>query len=93
MASLEHRSLVVLEPHELEAIVEGAVRRALATHPQPDEWLDSSTAAEILGINVRTLTKRAASGDLPAARIGRLWRFRRSDVEGFVGATIPEVGE
>lgn len=81
------RRVVVLEEDELEALVERAVRRALDMERGPrlvDEWLDTAAAAALLSINPRTITKRAADGTIPASRIGKLWRFRRGDLERYL---------
>ena len=47
------------------------------------EWLDKDAAAVIAGINPRTLTNKAAAGDVPGERRGglRQWYFRRADME------------
>lgn len=81
------RRVVVLEEDELEALIKRAVRLALDMERGPravDEWLDSAQASELLGINARTLTKHAADGTIPASRIGKLWRFRRGDLERYL---------
>lgn len=84
MSSPNPRALVVLEVDELRALVVEAVREALADRPAASiaaEWLDTEAGAALLGIHPRTLTKRAAAGEIPASRLGKLWRFRRSDLE------------
>ncbi len=77
-------AVVVVHPDELRALVRDAVREAIADRPAATsaaEWLDTASAAALLGVNPRTITKRAAAGEIPASRIGKLWRFRRSDLE------------
>lgn len=81
--------VVVLEADELAELVENAVRRALDARssepaPEPSEWLDTRGAAELLGVSSRTVSNYARSGALPSSRIGRLLRFRRSDLEAFL---------
>lgn len=38
-------------------------------------------AARYLGIHPRTLTRMARRGEVPSIQIGRLWRFRQSDLD------------
>jgi excisionase family DNA binding protein len=37
-----------------------------------------------LNVTPRTIYRLIRTGELPAIRIGRQWRFRRSDLEAFV---------
>jgi len=78
--------IVTVTVEELEKLVEAAVRRALAegaaaTTPIAADWLDANDAAAFLGVNRRTITKLVAAGKLHGGRVGKLWRFRRVDVE------------
>lgn len=40
--------------------------------------LDTGEAARLLRIHPKTLRRSARLGEIPATRIGRLWRFRAS---------------
>jgi excisionase family DNA binding protein len=52
-----------------------------AIHGLPDRLLDVAEAAATLGLkSPRTLYKWAYAGRIPTVRIGRLLRFRRSDL-------------
>ena len=45
------------------------------------------TTEEVLGclkVNPRTIYRLIKTGDLPAVRIGRQWRFRRSDLAEWI---------
>lgn len=45
------------------------------------------TTEEVLGclkVNPRTIYRLIKSGDLPAVRIGRQWRFRRADLDAWI---------
>ena len=45
------------------------------------------TTEEVLGclkVNPRTIYRLIKSGDLPAVRIGRRWRFRRADLDEWI---------
>jgi excisionase family DNA binding protein len=49
---------------------------------------DSTTAASYLQIHPRTLIKMARSGEIPAFQIGTHWRFRRSDLDEWMGSKV-----
>lgn len=62
-----------------------AVMRELGEpHEAADEWLDSSAAAQVLGVHRKTIERMARSGDLKSARVGRCLRFRRSDINAYL---------
>lgn len=78
--------VVTITVDQLREIVDDAVTQALdrQRHAGCDEWLDTDEAARLLRVHTRTVAKLAKSGALPATRVGRLWRFRRSDVEAYM---------
>ena len=82
-------SLVILSREELvEAVAEG-VRRALDDRAETSpEWLTSTSAAELLGVHRKTVERLAKSGRLPVHRVGRLLRFRRSDVDAYLETEV-----
>lgn len=50
-----------------------------------EEWIDISTAAEYLKVSVDTLRswiKKERA--FPAYKIGRLWRFRKTELDNWV---------
>ena len=49
-----------------------------------DELLDIASVAAYLGVSERTVYNRVRSGDLPAIKVGRLWRVRASELEAWV---------
>ncbi len=49
-----------------------------------DEMLDIATVARYLGVSERTVYDRVRSGEIPAVKVGRLWRVRRTDLEGWL---------
>lgn len=53
--------------------------------PDGDEILTADEAAVFLKVSVKTLLRLARSGDLPASKIGRSWRFVRGDLVRFCG--------
>lgn len=89
LATLPHAAgvaLVVISVEDLVTVVEAAVRRAIeANHAiEPADWLTAEGAAKLLDVHPRTVGKLANTGELPSARIGKLFRFRRCDVIAFL---------
>lgn len=55
-----------------------------------EELWDIARTAEYLGVTERTVYTKVRSGDLPAVKVGRLWRVRPSDVESWLSeSAIP----
>ncbi len=50
-----------------------------------DELWDISRVASYLGVSERTIYNRVRGGELPAIKIGRLWRVRESDLRAWLG--------
>jgi len=49
------------------------------------DTLSAQQAAKLLHLNVKRVQALARSGQLPAARVGRKWLFRRTDLERMLG--------
>ncbi len=49
-----------------------------------DGLWDISRVAEYLGVSERTVYNKVRSGDLPAVKVGRLWRVRPQDIEAWL---------
>jgi len=49
--------------------------------PQFERFLDSHEAAALLQIHPKTLQRLARKGEIRGMRIGKLWRFRTSDLD------------
>jgi excisionase family DNA binding protein len=50
------------------------------------------TTEEVLGylkVNPRTIYRLIRNGELPAVRIGRQWRFRRTDLDAWLDRQRP----
>jgi excisionase family DNA binding protein len=45
-----------------------------------EEILTTQEVADLLKLHPKTVNKLAKSGRVPAYRIGRQWRFRRSEI-------------
>lgn len=49
-----------------------------------NELLTVDEVAEFLRVKPSTVYEWAKQGKIPASKVGRLWRFRREDVEAWV---------
>ena len=59
--------------------------RSTAEYPEHFEpLLDSDEAAALLKIHPKTLQRMARRGEIPGIQIGKLWRFRASDLAQWV---------
>jgi len=58
---------------------------------QVAEVWTSIEAARYLRIHPRTLTRMAQRGEVPSIQIGRLWRFRRSDLDEWLTCKVNSV--
>lgn len=58
---------------------------------QPDEILTIDEVAAYLKAGKRTVYRLAASGKLPAFKLGGTWRFRRCDLDKWIASRIGEV--
>jgi len=52
--------------------------------PEFEPLLNSQQAAELLQIHHKTLQKLARRGDIRASQVGKLWRFRISDLNAWL---------
>jgi excisionase family DNA binding protein len=55
---------------------------------QPDEILTIDEVAVFLKAGKRTVYRLAASGEIPAFKLGGTWRFRRSELDQWIAASI-----
>jgi excisionase family DNA binding protein len=53
-----------------------------------ERFLDSREAAALLRIHPKTLQRLARKGEIRAMRIGKLWRFRASDLHSWVDSRV-----
>ena len=51
-----------------------------------DRWLSGDEIATYLGVKRDTVYGWIISKDLPAQRVGRLWKFKRDEVDKWVRA-------
>ena len=51
---------------------------------RPERLMDSAEAADILGIYVKTFQRMARTGQIRGVRVGKLWRFRSSEIDMWI---------
>ena len=51
-------------------------------------FLTTEEVMAILRVNIRTIYRLIRAREIPAVRVGRQWRFRRSDLEVWLAAGI-----
>jgi len=58
--------------------------RAAYAWPQAERWLSVDEIAAYLGIKRDTIYKWISEKQMPAHRMGRLWKFRKEEVDEWV---------
>ena len=75
---------LVVETHT-ETGLGGAVTQPAVGEPaQEGKLLTVVEVADLLRINKSTVYRMAKQGRLPATRVGRQWRFRKSVLDGLL---------
>jgi len=65
----------------------------LALNLQNDEvFLTTEEVLEYLQVNLRTVYRLIKAGKIPAVRVGRQWRFRKRDIDGWLDSQRPHHG-
>lgn len=57
-----------------------------------ERWLSVEEIANHLGVSKETIHRWLAKSEIPAHRVGKLWKFKTSEVDGWVtdgGAEVP----
>lgn len=80
---------------ELEKRIADTVRQELARKPAPEQsgvrvWISPRRAAKMVGVSYDTVLGWISARELEAYRVGRQYRIRKRDLEGFVTAQSPE---
>jgi excisionase family DNA binding protein len=57
--------------------------------PMNDPFLTTEDVTDYLQLNLRTVYRLIRDGRIPAVRVGRQWRFRRSDVDRWLEGRKP----
>ena len=57
-----------------------------------DTFLTTEKVLEYLQVNLRTVYRLIKAGKIPAVRVGRQWRFRKRDIDGWLDSQRPRGG-
>ncbi|MSO30753.1 MAG: response regulator [Acidobacteria bacterium] len=57
--------------------------------PDNDVFLTTEEVLEYLHVNLRTVYRLIKAGKIPAVRVGRQWRFRKGDIDGWLETQRP----
>ena len=57
-----------------------------------DRWISLQEACDYLGVKRHTITRWIEQRNMPASKIGKLWRFKTSDIDEWVrnGGAVDE---
>ena len=53
-------------------------------------FLTTEEVLDYLQVNLRTVYRLIKAGKIPAVRVGRQWRFRKSDIDAWLESQRPE---
>lgn len=68
------------------AVVAAMQSERSSRHAPARDWLSVDDVAQRLGVSRLTIYRRIRRGELPASPVGRTWRIRVSDVDGYLDA-------
>ena len=57
-----------------------------------ESFLTTEEVLEYLQVNLRTVYRLIKAGKIPAVRVGRQWRFRKSDIDMWLDSQRPRAG-
>ncbi len=49
-----------------------------------DSWIDIEQAAQYLGVNKDTIRNWIKKGSVPAHKVGKLWKFKKSELDEWI---------
>lgn len=73
------KAVCIMTPIEIHALAD-AIAERLASRCTGDVMLDALGAAAVLACSVPTVERLTKSGAIPSLKVGRLRRYRRSDL-------------
>jgi excisionase family DNA binding protein len=82
---------MILQPpnrDSLHGVAAGHKKAVSVARDLPEPLLDSDEAASIMKIHPKTLQKLARKGIVRGVHIGKLWRFRASEIEEWINRQL-----
>ena len=73
----------MMSPFELDSLADAIAERLssrLSSQVDADAFIDVHEVAELYQCSVPTIERRTKSGEIPSHKLGRLRRYRRSEV-------------
>ena len=73
----------MMSPHELDTLADAIAERLsrrLSSQVDTDAMIDCHAVAELLGCSVPTVERLTKSGAIQSHKVGRLRRYRKSEV-------------
>lgn len=64
----------------------------MSDNPQSDAFLTATEAAARMRVSKMTVYRLIRAGKLPAVQIGKAYRVRESDLEGYLDASYVKIG-
>ena len=49
-----------------------------------EPWVGTKEVSEYLGVTIETVRKRIKSKTIPCSRVGKLWKFKKSEIDNWV---------
>ena len=49
-----------------------------------EPWVGTKEIAEHLGVTIETIRKLVKLGNIPCSRVGKLWKFKKSEVDTWI---------
>ena len=49
-----------------------------------EPWVSTKEIAEHLGVTMETVRKWIKVGNIPCSRVGKLWKFKKSEVDAWI---------
>jgi len=62
----------------------------MSTKPSDGEILTIKLVSDYLKVTERTIYRLAAAKQIPAFKVGGSWRFRKTDIDDWIGAQSQE---
>ena len=53
---------------------------------EPERWYSLEEIAEHVGVSQDTIHRWIRNKDMPARKVGRLWKFKLTEVDGWVNS-------